>query len=106
MRQGYGGQADTAGYALWTLANGGWKPDDTTAAVAEYLLLWQQDLAHWKPQSQRPPTEQSLFTSTHVALRGLNTFGTPEQRERFNRMLNGFATPLSFTAVLVMALLL
>ena len=30
---------------------------------------------------------------------------TPEQRERFNRMLNGFATPLSFTAVFVMALL-
>lgn len=31
---------------------------------------------------------------------------TPEQRDRFNRMLNGFATPLSFTAVFVMALLL
>ncbi len=29
---------------------------------------------------RRPPTEQSLFTSTHVALRGLKTFGTPEQR--------------------------
>jgi len=29
---------------------------------------------------------------------------TPEQRDRFNRMLNGFATPLSFTAVFVMAL--
>ena len=31
---------------------------------------------------------------------------TAEQRNRFNRMLNGFATPLSFMAVLVMALLL
>ena len=30
---------------------------------------------------------------------------TPEQRDRFNQMLNGFATPLSFTAVFVMALL-
>src|SRR5262245_62016458 len=29
---------------------------------------------------------------------------TTEQRDRFNRMLNGFATPLSFTAVFVMAL--
>ena len=80
--KGQGGQADTAGYALWALENGGWKPDDTTAAVTEYLLQWQRDLVHWRPQSRRPPTEQSLFTSTYVALRGLQTFGTPEQRER------------------------
>ena len=83
--KGQGGQADTAGYALWALENGGWKPDATTAAVSEYLLLWQRDLIHWKPQSRRPPTEQSLFTSTHAALRGLKTFSTPEQRERVDR---------------------
>jgi len=83
--KGQGGQADTAGYALWALENGGWKPDSTTAAVSEYLLLWQRELAHWKPQSRRPPTEQSLFTSTHAALRGLKTFGTPEQRERIGQ---------------------
>ncbi len=83
--RGQGGQIDTAGYALWTLAHGGWKPDATTAAVTEFLLLFQKDLEHWKPQSRRPPTEQSLFTSSHVALRGLKTFGTPEQRERIDR---------------------
>ena len=83
--KGQGGQADTAGYALWALENGGWKPDATTAAVTEYLLRWQKELEHWRPQSRRPPTEQSLFTSTHVALRGLKTFGTPEQRERMDR---------------------
>ena len=83
--KGQGGQADTAGYALWALENGGWKPDATTTAVTEYLLLWQKDLEHWKPQSRRPPTEQSLFTSTHAALRGLKTFGTPEQRERISQ---------------------
>ncbi|MBM3877789.1 MAG: hypothetical protein FJ386_13915 [Verrucomicrobia bacterium] len=83
--KGQGGQADTAGYALWALENGGWKPDATTAAATEYLLQWQRDLDHWKPQSRRPPTEQSLFTSTHVALRGLKTFGTPQQRERIDR---------------------
>ena len=80
--KGQGGQADTAGYALWALENGGWKPDATTSAVTEYLLRWQKELEHWKPQSRRPPTEQSLFTSTHAALRGLKTFGTPEQHER------------------------
>lgn len=83
--RGQGGQTDTAGTALWALENGGWKPDATTAAVAEFLLLFQKDLDHWKPQSSRPPTEQSVFTSTHVALRGLKTFGTPEQRERSER---------------------
>jgi len=79
--KGQGGQADTAGYALWALENGGWKPDATTTAVTEYLLQWQRDLVHWRPQSRRPPTEQSLFTSTYVALRGLRTFGTGAQRE-------------------------
>src|SRR5262249_30273282 len=33
MGKGQGGQADTAGYALWALHAGGWQPDDTTAAV-------------------------------------------------------------------------
>ncbi|MFM8470716.1 MAG: prenyltransferase/squalene oxidase repeat-containing protein [Limisphaerales bacterium] len=83
--KGQGGQADTAGYALLALENGGWKPDTTTSAVTEYLLQWQRDLLHWRPQSRRPPTEQSLFTSTYVALRGLKTFGTAEQRERIHQ---------------------
>ena len=33
--KGQGGQTDTAGFALWALDNGGWKPDAITAAVAE-----------------------------------------------------------------------
>jgi hypothetical protein len=60
--KGQGGQIDTAGYALWALDNGD----------------------HWQPQSKRPPSEQSLFTSSYVALRGLKTYGTPEQRERID----------------------
>lgn len=83
--RGQGGQIDTAGFALWALENGGWKPDETTAAVTEYLLVFQKDLEHWKPQAQRPPAERSFFTSTHVALRGLKTFGTPEQKERIEQ---------------------
>ncbi len=79
---GQGGQALTAGYALWTLEKGGRKPDATTAAVTEYLLTWQKDLAHWKVQTVRPPSEDSLFTVSYVAMRGLKTFSTPEQRER------------------------
>ncbi|HYV28401.1 MAG TPA: prenyltransferase/squalene oxidase repeat-containing protein [Candidatus Eisenbacteria bacterium] len=79
---GQGGQALTAGYALWALENGGWKADATTDAVAEYLLLWQKDVDHWQPQTVRPPSEGSLFTASYVALRGLKKFGTAAQKER------------------------
>ena len=79
---GQGGQADTAGYALFALEVGGFKPDETTAAVAEYLLLRNKDLEHWRTSSLRPPTEASAFTTTYLALRGLRAFGTAEQKER------------------------
>lgn len=80
--KGQGGAVDTAGYALWTLDSGGWKGDATTSAVAEYLLLFQAESDHWEPVSNRPPTEASAFTTSYLALRGLKTFGTPEQKER------------------------
>jgi hypothetical protein len=80
--KGQGGQADTAGYALVTLQAGGWKADDTTAAVAEYLLLRNKDQDHWSNVSTRPPSEASVFTTSYVAIRGLAAFGTPEQAER------------------------
>jgi Squalene-hopene cyclase C-terminal domain len=80
--KGQGGQADTAGYALVTLAAGGWKPDEATAAVTEYLLLRQKDQDHWSNTSSRPPTEASPFTTSYVSLRGLSVFATTEQKER------------------------
>jgi hypothetical protein len=80
--RGQGGQVDTAGYALWTLEAGGWKPDKTTAAVTEYLLQRNQELDYWKPSANRPPAEASDFTATYLALRALKAFGTPEQKER------------------------
>ncbi|MCI0360075.1 MAG: hypothetical protein L0211_16480 [Planctomycetaceae bacterium] len=80
--KGQGGQADTAGYALVTLAAGGWKPDEATAAVTEYLLLRQKDQDHWSNNSTRPPTEASPFTTSYVSLRGLAVFATAEQKER------------------------
>ena len=83
--RGQGGQALTAGYALWTLEMGGWKSDETTGAVAEFLLKFQKDLDHWKPQTVRPPTEESLFTVSFVALRGLKMFGTTGQQERISQ---------------------
>jgi hypothetical protein len=80
--RGQGGQVDTAGYALWTLELAGGKPDSTTSAVAEYLLLRYADLDYWRATSKRPPSEASSFTTTYLALRGLQVFGGPEQQER------------------------
>jgi hypothetical protein len=83
--KGTGGQADTAGYALATLAWGGYKRDETTAAVAEYLLLFRKDADHWQTTSNRPPSEASSFTTTYAALLGLRAFGTAAQKERIAR---------------------
>ena len=52
--KGQGGQAFTAGSALWTLKLGNSKPDTNTEAAIEYLLGHQKELHHWKPPSIRP----------------------------------------------------
>jgi hypothetical protein len=80
--KGTGGQADTAGYALWALAAAGHPADETTAAVAEYLLLRHKDKDHWLSTSNRPPSEAGPLTTTYVALYGLTAFATDEQKER------------------------
>jgi Prenyltransferase and squalene oxidase repeat len=86
-RKGNGqpGGVTRAGYALWTLANGGSKPDETTAAVVDFLLKRDADRDHWRESSKRPPSEASPFTSTFVALRALKIFGTANQRERIDQ---------------------
>jgi hypothetical protein len=80
--KGQGGRAATASTGLWTLDLGGWKPDETTAAVAEYLIVVEKDKVAWGAQSRRPPTEGSLFTSTALAIRSLDAYATEAQRER------------------------
>jgi hypothetical protein len=80
--RGQGGQVDTAGYALLTLELGGRKPDETTAAVVEYLLLYNKDLDHWRVTANRPPSEVSQFTANYLALRALQQYGTVAQADR------------------------
>lgn len=80
--KGTGGQADTAGYALWTLSVTGWKADEMTSAVSEYLLLRHKEFDHWKCSSNRPPSEASAFSTTYLALYGLTAYGTTEQQDR------------------------
>lgn len=79
--KGSGGEADSAGWALWTLAEGGWAGDDTTTAVAHYLAVRDRDKGHWVNVSKRPPTEASPFTTTFVALAGLRAYLAPDEKE-------------------------
>lgn len=79
--KGQGGQVLTAGYALWALEAGKHKPDETTAAVAHYLLGYQKEQTFWHHPGKRPPSSGSKFATTYVALVGLNEYGTDEQRE-------------------------
>jgi hypothetical protein len=74
--KGQGGQADTAGWALWTLEKGGWKPDETTAAVAHYLTVYDREKGYWKNVSNRPPSEASPFTTTFLGIAAMRAFAT------------------------------
>jgi hypothetical protein len=80
--QGTGGQVDTAGYALFTLELGGHEPDETTAAVVEYLLRFPGERDYWRTVSNRPPSEASNFATTYVALRGLRAWGEDGHKDR------------------------
>ncbi len=82
--RGQGGSVITAGYALWALEAGGQESNETTTAVAGYLLQTQKNANHWSQTSRRPPTSGSDFTTTYLALRGLATFGTSEQQPKID----------------------
>ena len=85
--KGQGGQADTAGWALWTLETGGWKPDDTTAAVAHYLTVYDKEKGYWKNVSTRPPSEASPFTTTFLGLAAMRAYAADktEAADRIER---------------------
>lgn len=87
-----GGEADTAVHTLLTLEMGGWKADKSTTAVVEYLLQRDKALGHWKSQGNRPPTQGSPFTTTALALRGLQAYGTAEQKTRIDERVEAART--------------
>jgi len=80
--RGQAGKTFMAGYALWALQYGDWKPDETTAAVAEFFLQFQSDQSHWSAHTNRPPSEASDFTANFLGLVSLQSFSTPDQQER------------------------
>jgi hypothetical protein len=78
--KGQGGQAFTAGSALWTLKYGDRPADAATEAVVHYLIGHQKELHHWKPPSIRPPSEESPFSATFFAIEGLKAYQSDTQR--------------------------
>jgi N-acyl-D-amino-acid deacylase len=64
-----------AGYALLVLECAGHKPDASTAALVQYLLVRQRGDGSWPSLMLRPPSEGSRFTNAALALRALRTYG-------------------------------
>ncbi|MFT6178610.1 MAG: N-acyl-D-amino-acid deacylase [Akkermansiaceae bacterium] len=79
--RGQGGGYTRAGYALWSLQQAGWKPNEVTGYVSGYLVH-DQKAERWPSNENRPPTESSAFTTTYLALKGVDGFGTVEQAEK------------------------
>ncbi|MEZ6129836.1 MAG: prenyltransferase/squalene oxidase repeat-containing protein [Planctomycetaceae bacterium] len=73
--KGTGGQVDTAGWALWGLEAGGRDADEITDSVVSYLIEKQSPSGVWTCSSNRPPSENSDFATTYLALRALDHFG-------------------------------
>lgn len=83
--KGQGGRVLTAGYALWALQRGKVPGSETTDAVVQYLLHDQADKTHWKKSGRRPPSDGNEFTTTYVALRGLDAFDRSTEHELRNK---------------------
>ena len=84
--RGQGGRVLTAGYALWALSSTGHSPNETTKAVADYLLGDQADRDHWKKSGRRPPSDGNEFTVTYVAVKGLSDYGRPNSEAQQTRL--------------------
>src|SRR5262249_51566068 len=70
-----------AGYWLLALAAAGVARDETTDALVHYLTLKQAEDGRWRTTLFRPPANDSDFTATALAVRGLQLFGPPGCRE-------------------------
>ena len=72
-----------------TLELGGYKADETTEAVVEYLLKYQTGPRPLADHLQPPADRGEHFMPTYLALRGLRVWGTPEQKERIGEADRG-----------------
>jgi N-acyl-D-amino-acid deacylase len=75
----------TAGYALVGLHAAGRQADETTAALIAYLFKTQEKNGQWRIRTHRPPLEDSHFTATALAVRGIQLYPTPQQAKEVER---------------------
>ena len=80
---GIPGDADTISYLLLGLAAERYPPDDTTAAMARFLLRQQTPAGQWRIAAHRPPIESSDIEVTAVSMRALQTYAPPTQRAAY-----------------------
>jgi hypothetical protein len=78
---GVPGGSYTTGYALLALAADGWPADEITGLMVQHLLKRQEKNGRWRMGTKRPPLEYSDFTSTALALRGLQLFAGKDKAE-------------------------
>jgi ankyrin repeat protein len=76
-----------AGYWLLGLAAAGGTRNDTTDALVHYLTLKQAKDGRWRTTLFRPPANDSDFTATALAVRGLRSFGPPGRRREMARRI-------------------
>jgi N-acyl-D-amino-acid deacylase len=79
--RGVGGDSTSVVYALSTFAAADRPYDDTMAALVSYLLVRQRSDGSWPIPAHRPPTMQSRFTNTGLAMSVLKTYSRPRGAE-------------------------
>ena len=89
--KGVPGGAYSAGYALANFAADRWPQDDTVSGLIQFLFRKQQDDGSWRIQTHRPPLEDSHFTATALAIRGIRAFGNIDDPHVAKRLLDAQA---------------
>lgn len=79
-----GGRSTTVAYALYTLQTSGHRPDETTDALIDFLLVRQEKDGSWPATTQRNPSEGSKFTNAALALAALKHYA-PRDRSKAAR---------------------
>lgn len=87
-KEGQGGKALTAGYALWLLAEANEPPSEITELVASYLLTEDATLGRWHHISGRPPMSDSDFSTTYFALVSLQKYGKLSEKEQIQQRMD------------------
>ena len=78
--KGIGGNSITVSFGLWSLDIGRHPPDETSDAMITFLLKNQEKDGSWKRASHRPPLQESVITSTVLAVHYMGKFVQKHQQ--------------------------